>query len=139
MLETETTMCEPAKGETTPPVEVTPLWRAAEAAADARRFIEDRFGDDLSDQAADSARLVVSELATNAFIHGEGAITLKAQLLDDRLRVEVVDEGSGNTPAIRAQSKRDGGGWGLRIVDALSLEWGAYEGTSHVWADIPTA
>jgi hypothetical protein len=28
------------------------------------------------------------------------------------------------------------GGRGLRIVAALADAWGAYEGTTHVWADI---
>ena len=32
-----------------------------------------------------------------------------------------------------------GGGQGLRIVQALSLDWGAFEGTTHVWAELIAA
>lgn len=82
------------------------------------------------------ARLVVSELVTNAYLHGEGRIELRAALEDGRLRVEVVDEGTGNVPEIR-EAADESGGFGLRLVDQLSSRWGAFEGTTHVWADLP--
>src|SRR3954454_6245903 len=67
-------------------------------------------------------------------------ITLRAQLRDDAIRVEVIDEGSGTVPTIREEAERDGpGGGGLRIVDALSPRWGTFEGTTQVWANIPLA
>lgn len=83
----------------------------------------------------EDARLVVSELATNALVHGQGAIALTILRLDDRVRLEVIDEGSG-APAIREISEDRPGGWGLRIVETLSLRWGAHEGTTHVWAEL---
>jgi anti-sigma regulatory factor (Ser/Thr protein kinase) len=83
--------------------------------------------------------VVVSELVTNAFVHGCGRITLNTSLADGTLRIEVVDEGTGNAPTIREEGADDAsGGWGLRIVDTLALNWGAAEGTTHVWADMAT-
>ena len=86
----------------------------------------------------DLAQLVVSELVDNAFMHGRGQITLRAAPVDDRIRVEVIDEGQGAAIKIREDGP-ELGGWGLRVVDGVAAAWGAYEGTTHVWADVPTA
>lgn len=116
----------------------TDLPRAPQAASHARAFVRRHFGADLSDDAFRNVLTVLSELVNNAVVHGEGRITLKAQLSGGSLRVEVVDEGTAQAPAIREQGADDEGGWGLRLVDRLSARWGAYEGTTHVWADIST-
>ena len=114
------------------------LPRSDRAAADARRFVEEHARDRVSDSAIGRAKMVVSELATNAVVHGDGRITLKLQLEDDSLRIEVIDEGTRNVPAIRASARDDApGGWGLQIVERLSDRWGVSEGSTHVWADIP--
>ena len=55
---------------------------------------------------------------------------------DDRLRLEVVDEGDGAAEVHRGPADETGG-WGLRIVDAVSIRWGVFEGTTHVWCEIP--
>ena len=84
------------------------------------------FADELSDQELDTAELLVSELVTNAVIHGRGRITLRARLNGDRLLVEVIDEGSGLEAAVRERDFENprAGGRGLRIVDAASSRWG---------------
>jgi anti-sigma regulatory factor (Ser/Thr protein kinase) len=112
------------------------LPRAAEAGRHARRFLEAHYRGAL-DGGFDNAALVVSELVNNAFLHGSGRIVLRTALLDGALRVEVTDEGEGNAPGIREQQESAIGGWGLRIVDTMSLRWGAYEGTTTVWAELP--
>jgi LytS/YehU family sensor histidine kinase len=102
----------------------------------ARDELRFRFEDDLGD-VLDDAMIVVSELVNNAVVHGEGRITLDLRRTGDRLRVEVVDEGTGEAPAIRQRAQADAvGGWGLHIVGVLSEAWGAHEGTTHVWAEI---
>jgi anti-sigma regulatory factor (Ser/Thr protein kinase) len=108
----------------------------------AREFLRDQLlRDHLSRPIAPSAladaELVVSELATNALVHGQGRIVLYARIEGDALWLEVVDEGTGEAPGIREQRDEEPGGWGLRIVDTLALSWGAYEGTTHVWAKLP--
>jgi serine/threonine-protein kinase RsbW len=110
------------------------------SAGEARRFVaailERRR---LPARAVENARLVSSELVTNAYRHGDGEIELRVALLDDRLRLEVIDAGINQVPAVRKQHRDDGGGWGLRIVDQLALQWGVFEGTTHVWADLALA
>lgn len=84
----------------------------------------------------ENALLVSSELVSNAYLHGSGGIELRLTLFEDRVRIEVVDEGNEQAPGVREQPADESGGWGLRIVDQLALQWGVFEGTTHVWADL---
>jgi anti-sigma regulatory factor (Ser/Thr protein kinase) len=119
------------------PMEVE-LPRDASAAARARDHVGDLLEAELSDPELDRARLLVSELATNAVRHGQGMITLRACVDQDRLLVEVIDEGSGFERVIR-RSDRQPGGWGLRLVDAEASRWGVHEGATRVWFEIERA
>jgi anti-sigma regulatory factor (Ser/Thr protein kinase) len=84
-------------------------------------------------------RLLTSELVSNAVKYGgEGSLLLHVRQAEERLRVEVVDQGTG----FQAQETADArdrqdlelvGGWGLPIVQALSSAWGSFEGSTHVW------
>jgi hypothetical protein len=47
-----------------------------------------------------------------------------------------MDDGEGAAVQIREEGP-ELGGWGLKLVDKLALTWGAFEGTTHVWADLP--
>jgi anti-sigma regulatory factor (Ser/Thr protein kinase) len=112
------------------------LPRSDDAPGLARHALESAFARKMSRVRLADALVVVSELVTNALVHGEGKIVLKADLRGSSLKVEVVDEGTGNAPEVRPESGADGG-WGLRIVDSIAHRWGAFEGTTHVWADLP--
>jgi anti-sigma regulatory factor (Ser/Thr protein kinase) len=112
------------------------LPRGPTCAALARRFVRDQLVG-VADPPLDQALLIASELVTNALQHGQGAIGLSLQRSGQRVRLEVVDEGTGAVPAIRDNDEN--GGWGLRLVDQLALAWGCFEGTTHVWADISIA
>ncbi|HSO98009.1 MAG TPA: ATP-binding protein [Solirubrobacteraceae bacterium] len=103
--------------------------------SDARRLLERDLVPRVPDRVLDDARTVVSELVNNAYVHGSGEIELRLSRSGERLRVEVVDQGSGAAVNVR-KAGAHGGGQGLRIVQALSLDWGAFEGTTHVWADL---
>lgn len=85
-----------------------------------------------------TAKLLVSELVTNAVIHGRGRVTLKAQLVEHRLLVDVIDEGDGFDCELRERDFQAPGmgGWGLRVVDAESSRWGLRRGRSHVWFEL---
>lgn len=85
------------------------------------------------------AMLLVSELVTNAVMHGQGRITLLAGLDDDRLLVEVIDRGHGFERVLREEDFDSVGGRGLKIVDAESSRWGIHEGTTHVWFELERA
>jgi serine/threonine-protein kinase RsbW len=75
----------------------------------------------MREDALGHSQLIVSELVTNAVMHGEGSIVLVLALENDHLRTEVIDEGTGNAPAVRTAPGDATGGFGLRIVDELSL------------------
>ena len=102
----------------------------------ARRLIERSFADWLDEDQLQRAKLAVSELTTNALMHGTGQIVLLADLDESRLMVEVIDEGSGFEYALRDVEFDQVGGRGLKIVDAETSRWGMHEGTTHVWFEI---
>ncbi|MEA2160197.1 MAG: serine/threonine-protein kinase RsbW [Solirubrobacteraceae bacterium] len=102
----------------------------------ARRSIAACFGSTLGAEMLTLAKLLTSELVTNAVVHGRGRITLSAQANDERLLVEVEDEGAGFERAATRRASGDAGGWGLGLVEAESSRWGAYEGTTHVWFEL---
>jgi anti-sigma regulatory factor (Ser/Thr protein kinase) len=107
------------------------------AAVEARRFVERLLRQrELPEQSVENALLVSSELVSNAYRHGDGDIELRVDVLADRLRIEVIDEGRDRAPAVREEGADETGGWGLQIVDQLALQWGVFEGTTHVWADL---
>jgi anti-sigma regulatory factor (Ser/Thr protein kinase) len=83
------------------------------------------------------AILVISELLTNALLHGSGTPVLRLSGSSWRLRVEVADD-SPDPPAIR-EAGADGG-WGLRLLDELSLSWGTAprDGGKVVWCELGT-
>lgn len=106
------------------------------AAAAARGMI-DQFSDDLLDpELLERAKLLASELVNNAVVHGRGAITLRAALDEDRLLVEVIDQGSGFERVARERDLQQLGGWGLSLVEAEASRWGIHEGTTHVWFEL---
>jgi serine/threonine-protein kinase RsbW len=91
---------------------------------------------DLPAQARTDVELALSELVTNAVEHGEGQARVEIHRREDHVRIEVTDEGDA-APQVREEPAGADGGWGLRLVDAISRRWGAYEGTTHVWCEIP--
>lgn len=105
----------------------------------ARRLVEEHAREDLNERQAEIAMLIVSELATNALLHGEGTISLAVSHRGDRLRIEISDEG--HPPHIGVVDQDHGaiGGRGLFLVDQLASGWGATEGTAHVWAELALA
>jgi anti-sigma regulatory factor (Ser/Thr protein kinase) len=71
----------------------------------------------------DDAVLAVSELITNAVLHGDGPVEVRVSHRPGVLRVEVTDDG-GAVPLPRHASPGDERGRGLHIVDAVTSRWG---------------
>ena len=115
------------------------LPRNDDAPALARDVIRGLDGRVPKDFVAD-ATLLVSELVTNGVKYGgEGRIMLHVEADPDRMRAEIVDQGSGfehETRAHREMTVADEGGWGLELVETLADDWGVYEGSTHVWFEI---
>jgi anti-sigma regulatory factor (Ser/Thr protein kinase) len=97
-----------------------------------RRWLDDRVGDD---ELAD-AELLVSEVVTNALLHGCGQISLRAQFDGDCLLVSVSDQGRGFVCDVHPDDGSHVGGWGLGIVDRTARRWGVLEGGAHVWFEL---
>jgi anti-sigma regulatory factor (Ser/Thr protein kinase) len=112
-----------------------PLPRSQRCTAVARQAVRERLSE-LDPPVIDDLILVVSELVSNAFVHGAGDIELRLTVCRDRIRVEVTDQGEG--AEITAQDDPTAlSGRGLMLVDQVSLGWGAHDGTAHVWAEVP--
>jgi anti-sigma regulatory factor (Ser/Thr protein kinase) len=110
----------------------TTLPRAPHSIRTARGLVDERaVGAGLNERRRQDAALLVTELMTNALRHGSGAITLRIRQEPTALLVEVGDEGTG-TVAMTRHPGPDGG-WGLRVIDQLADDWGAYEGSTRVW------
>jgi len=90
----------------------------------------------ISSERLSELSLVISELVTNASVHGKGEVVLRLQLDDQVVRGEVIDQGAGFEHEIRARGPEDASGRGLLLVDALASRWGIHEGTTHVWFEI---
>lgn len=82
----------------------------------------------------ETAVLLISELVTNAVLHGTGEIRLMIDLGGGDARFTVCDEGDG-TPVVRSEPGPDGG-WGLRLVGQLARRWGVREGRTQVWFEL---
>lgn len=91
------------------------------------------------DQLIDDARLVVSELVTNAYQHAPGADSFELELSGqpDRVTIALAD-GSAVRPSIGELNHQTPGGRGLRLVAAVSARWGAddLQSGKRVWAEI---
>jgi anti-sigma regulatory factor (Ser/Thr protein kinase) len=103
----------------------------------ARRAIESLDGT-VESSMVPEARLLVSELITNSVKYGNGGpVTLEvASERPDKMRVEVIDQGSGFVPAARTKPATEVGGWGLHLVEVLADRWGVHEGSTHVWFEL---
>lgn len=110
------------------------------APAVARRALAGELEGAVDEKRLDSLLIVVSELIANGVIHGPGR-PISLEVTVDRggsIRGEVRDEGDGVVAIREELADDDSGGRGLRLVDALSTRWGAYEGSTHVWFEIAT-
>jgi anti-sigma regulatory factor (Ser/Thr protein kinase) len=83
-------------------------------------------------------QLLVSELVTNAVVHGSGPISLELQHLDGALRVSVMDAHPSQPLEIRTAHRDDESGRGLAIIAAIATRWGSWcerDGT-QVWFEL---
>jgi hypothetical protein len=102
----------------------------------ARRFTRATLGDWGLTSLADFAELLVSELVTNALVHGGAPLRLR--LFRDRtLTLEVGDTGR-QQPRLRPAGSEDEGGRGMYLVNELAHRWGsrATKEGKVVWAEL---
>lgn len=85
------------------------------------------------------AALVVSELFTNAVVHGPGGQVLVANCLwRDGVRIIVCDGGGPASPQVRQPARSEEGGRGLQVVDMIAAAWGQFRAgpVQVVWCDL---
>ncbi|MFC5719388.1 ATP-binding protein [Streptomyces gamaensis] len=93
--------------------------------------------------ACDDARLVVSELFTNAVRHTDSErVSCQLRVDEAHVRIEVADEGHAPTePRARRSGADEESGRGLLLVGVLSRAWGVRPDTGGrgrvVWAELP--
>ncbi|MFA1548154.1 ATP-binding protein [Actinomadura chokoriensis] len=111
------------------------------SARHARVFARDVLGE--GHPSLDDVQVCVDEAFTNGVEHTAsgrgGRVTVMFSLAGQDIVAEVVDDGAyGERPVMRDDPLAEGGR-GLRIIDALSLEWGvrADGDRSAVWMRFP--
>jgi anti-sigma regulatory factor (Ser/Thr protein kinase) len=83
------------------------------------------------------AELIVTELVTNAVIHGPGSpVELALESGGAGVRGQVADPGPGIARRREERPARPHGGRGLIIVDHLADGWGLAPDRSRVWFEI---
>ncbi|MCU1359804.1 MAG: sle [Ilumatobacteraceae bacterium] len=91
---------------------------------DARDYIADLLLDrGWSDAAIEKARLVISELATNAVLHAQTPFELSCQI-GGTARFEVRDWDPDSVPLVLDLEPTRVGGLGLRLIEAIATDWG---------------
>ena len=111
---------------------------------DAPGIARDEFGwfaTGLGERIASTGALLISELVTNAVLHGPAAassvIGLRCSIAGARLHVEIADDGDGFVPRARSEGQDPVSGWGLHVVNALSDAWGVGRGRpTRVWFEL---
>ena len=71
----------------------------------------------------EAAELLTSEVVTNAMLHGGGPFSLELEVLNDHLRVSVMD-GTSERPAVLEAPVDAEHGRGMAIVAAMASAWG---------------
>ena len=92
---------------------------------DARQFVRRTLDELGRSDLCDDAELLVSEVVTNAVLHGGGTYAPVSVLrTDDGIRVEVTDPGGEFVPHPELLDVTTPGGLGLGIVDRVAARWG---------------
>jgi anti-sigma regulatory factor (Ser/Thr protein kinase) len=88
----------------------------------------------------DQARVVTSELVTNAVLHAGTGFELTIRV-DDACFIEVSDGAPASLPQLADPGEVRPGGMGLYLVDALATEWGVERDPARkvVWARLSPA
>ncbi|MGH3317583.1 MAG: ATP-binding protein, partial [Nocardioidaceae bacterium] len=108
-----------------------------DAVPTARRYVRDRLKGTPFEHRSDDAELIVTELVTNASLHGRPPIVVDVEVDDQRVRMEVGDSSSG-APIRPLRGPEVMTGRGLLLVESFSDRWGLDrrdEGKT-VWAEV---
>jgi anti-sigma regulatory factor (Ser/Thr protein kinase) len=102
-------------------------------------MVDGQLGALLGAQQKKDLQLLISEVVTNALIHGEGStgIVVYVAAAPERIRVEVCDDGPGFAVCRETPAPLDPGRRGLRLVDTIAGRWGvAGDKGTCVWFEL---
>jgi anti-sigma regulatory factor (Ser/Thr protein kinase) len=114
--------------------------KAASSVAAARRFVAEALSA-ASEEARETATLLVSELVTNAIVHADSGVTVTvvSPTSSGGIRVDVEDRSTSRPVELRPSATTPHGR-GVQLVSALSDEWGVLEapgrGGKTVWFEL---
>ena len=113
--------------------EVIQLPGVHEGPARARQFVRDALAD-FPEHVIETAQLLISELVTNAVLHGEPPVKIELEIDPPGVSVSVRDRGE-EAPVLREPTEGGEHGRGLHIVGHLADEWGVESGVDGtcVW------
>ena len=109
---------------------------AFDAVPRARRWVAEQLTGTPHEELVADAELVVSELATNALLHGEPPATVAVEV-GEVVRIEVFD--ASRVAPLRTRARNDAmTGRGLSLVAALARDWGVEPrpGGKVVWCEL---
>ena len=109
------------------------------SAGHARRFVDDVLSRWQCAEVLDDVQLLVSELVTNAVIHAGSDVEIAVRLLNDAVRIEVVDTAPVTALQPSSPEDEDESGRGLLLVETLASSWGVepLESGKSVWFEVP--
>ncbi|HZO79913.1 MAG TPA: ATP-binding protein [Solirubrobacteraceae bacterium] len=119
-----------------------PIHGSTEAPRIARHAVLSRLEHRVADDTAHDIGLVISELVTNSVLHSElsadDTVLMEITVGDDRLAITVTDPGSDSVPRILPRDPARSHGFGLLLVDDISVSWGVRRnpGATQVWCEL---
>ena len=103
-----------------------------------RQAVRQRFSETLPSATLRDLIAVVTELVNNSVEHGPGKpITVTLVVSGDSIRGEVADQGNPAAAIPQIKEATETSGRGLAVVDKLTAQWAVYEGSTHVWFEMP--
>jgi GAF domain-containing protein/anti-sigma regulatory factor (Ser/Thr protein kinase) len=113
------------------------LSSAIDAASQARHFVQEALADWGLAALADDAALVVSELVTNAVLHGGPPVEVRVKPVIGGVRIDARD-GSRVSPVRPLASTETMTGRGIALVEAVASRWGVDQlaDGKAVWCEI---
>ncbi|PPK98332.1 histidine kinase-like protein [Kineococcus xinjiangensis] len=112
-----------------------------ESARAARRFLEENDCPVHHSRVLEEAKLLVTEVVTNAVAHGGPPITLRLTCDGTPGMLVAVSDGGSEAPVRREAAPEATSGRGIALVDLLSDDWGVdlRETGKTVWFHLPAA
>jgi anti-sigma regulatory factor (Ser/Thr protein kinase) len=103
-----------------------------------RHSLRERYADTLPPGTLIDLVAVVTELVNNAVEHGPGRpVTVGLVVGEETIRGEIADQGNPATAIPDIAKSAASGTHGLELVEKLTSRWAVFEGSTHVWFEMP--